>query len=150
MRAKKERTGRERGRREKRRGERGGKDLLSTMETIPQRLPLPKLEGEGEEEREKSLSVTKSLCELAVAMGVDQRACMGSREETDLREASGWCRKACWWGVRRTLFKRSHRCSLEGWDVLLTWVFVGTVCQPVGLLSGRQCWVRTCMTAFKP
>lgn len=79
---------------------------LSTMETIPQRLPLPlpKLEGEGEEEKGRSLSVMKSRCELATSSR-DQGTCMERREETDWREAFGWCMKACCWGVRRILRK---------------------------------------------
>lgn len=58
------------------------------METIPQRFPLPTLEREGDEGRGKSLSVTKSRCELAGGISVDQKARMESREGTDWREAS--------------------------------------------------------------
>lgn len=50
------------------------------METMPQRLPLPRLEGEGDEEREKSLSVTKSRCELAARTGCRSESVNGGKQ----------------------------------------------------------------------
>lgn len=54
-------------------------DSLSTMETMPQRLPLPRLESDGDEETGKSLSVTKSRCELAARTYVGQCGRMGGK-----------------------------------------------------------------------
>lgn len=43
---------------------RANRERISTIETMPHRLPLPKLEIEGEEDNGKSLSVTKRRWEL--------------------------------------------------------------------------------------
>lgn len=69
------------------------------METMPQRFPLPELEREGDEEMEKSLSVTKSRCELAARQGVNQKAKTrrkqrgvrtGEKFLDGVRKSAGW------------------------------------------------------------